>query len=418
MRLTVEHRGQPEHEPAQHRRQHEGDEHPHRGLVGQHGILEGQPHDEQGHGEADAGQRGTPQHLTRADALRQGPQSEAGTPERADPDADELADDQAEHDAPGHRGPEGVGEETAAQVDAGVGQGEHGDDDVAGPGQQHDLQPLVDRHRPGDRLARGPAHLGHRGLAEGREPARGLLHLGAPGRERRDAQAGQHPGDRGVHPGGERGPPDDEREPHVRPGPPDPEPAGEDQADEARRRQEEGHDVEVLRVRDADDADRDDVVEDHQGEEEHPQLGGRGRADERQGPEEERGVAADDDAPPVGRLPAGVHRQVEQGRQHQPADAGEHGQDEAAPLGELADGEVAAHLEADDEEEQRHQAVVDPVAEVHRQLRAAEADGELGVPELLVGPRPPRVRPEEGQDRGREEHRGAAGLGAQEAAQR
>ena len=62
-------------------------------------------------------------------------------------------------------------------------------------------------------------------------------------------------------------------------------------------------------------------------------------------------------------------------------------------LGELAVGELLLDLEADDEEEQRHQSVVDPVPEILGDGVAAEVDGELGGPQVLVGRGPRRVRP-------------------------
>ena len=71
-----------------------------------------------------------------------------------------------------------------------------------------------------------------------------------------------------------------------------------------------------------------------------------------------------------------------------PPSGGDGGDDDAAAVGQLADRQLAPHLEPDDEEEQRHQPVVDPVAEVHRQLGVADADRDLGGPQVLVGARP------------------------------
>src|SRR3712207_8736320 len=45
-------------------------------------------------------------------------------------------------------------------------------------------------------------------------------------------------------------------------------------------------------------------------------------------------------------------------------------------------------LQPDDEEEERHQAVVDPVLEVQRELGVADRDGERRVPERVVAAAP------------------------------
>ena len=70
---------------------------------------------------------------------------------------------------------------------------------------------------------------------------------------------------------------------------------------------------------------------------------------------------------------AGVEREVDRDRDDHPAEPGEQRQREAAALAQLADVELAPRLEPDDEEEERHQPVVDPVAEVLRDPVAADA---------------------------------------------
>ena len=52
-----------------------------------------------------------------------------------------------------------------------------------------------------------------------------------------------------------------------------------------------------------------------------------------------------------------------------------------APLAQLADVELAPRLEADDEEEERHQPAVHPVAQVERDTRAAEPDRQMRLPD-------------------------------------
>jgi hypothetical protein len=72
------------------------------------------------------------------------------------------------------------------------------------------------------------------------------------------------------------------------------------------------------------------------------------------------------------------------GRRHQhAAERPRDRQGGALPAGELADQQLALDLEADDEEEHRHQAVVDPVGE-----REAEAEGARVTPASTCRMRP------------------------------
>jgi hypothetical protein len=68
----------------------------------------------------------------------------------------------------------------------------------------------------------------------------------------------------------------------------------------------------------------------------------------------------------MGRTRAGVEREVDRDRHQHAADSRHERHDEAPALAQLADVELAPRLEPDDEEEQDHQPVVDPVPEVLR----------------------------------------------------
>ena len=117
---------------------------------------------------------------------------------------------------------------------------------------------------------------------------------------------------------------------------------------------------------------------------------------------------------------AGGERQVDQRRRDHPADRGDDRRGEPAALAQLPHVELAPDLEPDDEEEERHQPVVDPVQQVERQLVVAERDRELRVPELLVGRRstassPRRARrpsPRAGRSRSRSGSRRTRANGA------
>ena len=97
--------------------------------------------------------------------------------------------------------------------------------------------------------------------------------------------------------------------------------------------------------------------------------------------ERERGVGRHRDPPAVcGRAP-GVESEVDRDRHRHAAERREQRQREAPPLAQLAEVELAARLEADDEEEERHQPAVHPLAKIQRDPRAAEVDRQLRGPE-------------------------------------
>ena len=129
-------------------------------------------------------------------------------------------------------------------------------------------------------------------------------------------------------------------------------------------RDQQRRDVDRAAVGGDDDEQRDDVVDDDDRQQEAAQPVGEARADEGQHAERERGVGRHRHPPPLGRALAGVEGEVDRDRDDHPADGRQHRQGEPAALAELADVELAPHLEPDDEEEERHQAVVDPIAEV------------------------------------------------------
>ena len=74
-----------------------------------------------------------------------------------------------------------------------------------------------------------------------------------------------------------------------------------------------------------------------------------------------RDVRRHGNAPTVAPAPAGVERDVDERRHHHAADRGNHRQRGLARVPELAFDELAFDLEADDEEEHRHEPVVHPL---------------------------------------------------------
>src|SRR5215218_7082578 len=88
-----------------------------------------------------------------------------------------------------------------------------------------------------------------------------------------------------------------------------------------------------------------------------------------------------------------------------------------AGISQLAQVELAARLQADDEEEERHQAAVHPVHERLRDPGVSDPDRQGGPPNVVVRA-PVHVRPDQSGDRRAEEDGRAPRLGAKERAER
>ncbi len=162
---------------------------------------------------------------------------------------------------------------------------------------------------------------------------------------------------------------------------------------------------------------RHDVVDDDDRQHERAQTTGELRPDERERPEGERGVGRHRRSPAVGRRVTRVDHEIDRDGHGHPAEPGEQRQGEAPALAQLPQVELAARLEADDEEEERHQPVVQPVLEVLRDPRVADVNRQHGRPDVGIRRRVD-VHPDERRDRRGEEEDRTARLGSEELAQR
>ena len=174
----------------------------------------------------------------------------------------------------------------------------------------------------------------------------------------------------------------------------------------------------AARVEQGDHQDGADIVGDRQRRQEHPYPHGHPVAQKRNDAEREGDVRCHGDAP-AGRAGApGVERGIQQRGDHHAAQRP--GDRERGPLegGELAGQHLALDLESHQEEEHRHQAVVDQV--VQRRMHRQRPDGqrELRLPEVLVGVRPRGVGPRQRHHDARQEDEAAGGLGLHEALKR
>ena len=183
-----------------------------------------------------------------------------------------------------------------------------------------------------------------------------------------------------MDPGGDHGDPQREADDEVRDAVAHACPPHDQHHEEEREGDRERLHRDVLREREGNDRERYDVVKDHEGEEEGPHTRRPPATDEREEAQREGRVGRHRDRPaPGGRL-AGVEREVDERRRQHPSDGGEDRRRDPAPFPQLSHVELTADLEADDEEEERHESVVDPAAEIQRQVVGPQADREDGAP--------------------------------------
>jgi hypothetical protein len=123
-------------------------------------------------------------------------------------------------------------------------------------------------------------------------------------------------------------------------------------------------------IEDGDDDDGHQVVDDGERQQERPE-GGRDRASqEGADADREADIRGRRDRPAAQRLGAGaVQRHIDDGRNHEAPDRRDHRQRRLAPAGERALAGLPLDLQTDEQEEDRHQAVVDPMLQ-----RLGEAD--------------------------------------------
>jgi len=119
----------------------------------------------------------------------------------------------------------------------------------------------------------------------------------------------------------------------------------------------------------------------------------------------------------MSRRAAGVHDQVDDDRDHQAAQAGRDGQRQPRAFPQLAHVELAAGLQAEDEEEEGHEPAVHPLAQVQRHPMAGELHRQPGAPDRRIRQRID-VHPGQRGHRHAQQHGGATGLRAQEDPQR
>lgn len=79
-----------------------------------------------------------------------------------------------------------------------------------------------------------------------------------------------------------------------------------------------------------------------------------------------------------------VHSGVDERRYHNASESGGDRQRRLARIAHFTDQHLALDLEADDEEKERHQSIVDPMPQRLGNPELLHADGQIGLPETLV----------------------------------
>ena len=165
--------------------------------------------------------------------------------------------------------------------------------------------------------------------------------------------------------------------------------------DEQQPRHRQRHHRNGVRVEHRDHDQGAHVVDDGQGQQEDPQPAREFRLDDGERTDQERGVGGDHHTPRVGVLTGRVEQQEDARGYRESGDRGDDGHRRPGPVGELADGELARHLQADDEEEERHEAVVDQMLDAHVEVVLAERNTHMGVQQAPIAVRPWRIRPDD-----------------------
>ena len=174
----------------------------------------------------------------------------------------------------------------------------------------------------------------------------------------------------------------------------------------------------VVGVEHRDHRDRAEVVDDRQRQQEQPGSRRHARTDREDDCDGEGDVRGHRDTPATRGVGAGVEDRVDGRGHHHAAERGDDRQRCRTRVAELSEDELALDLERDDEEEDRHQAVVDDVAEGQVEwLPLPHPESHLGLPEVLVRVREPAVGEHHRNHHGHQDQDGGADLERHQALQ-
>ncbi|MNI55420.1 hypothetical protein D3C73_1103710 [compost metagenome] len=207
-------------------------------------------------------------------------------------------------------------------------------------------------------------------------------------RAQRDAEGQGYTGQRGMHTALEHADPEDQANDHVGPELDHAEPVHPDQRRDAGGGQCQGQGRQFAGIENRDDDDRAEVVDDRQGHQEQLQRHRHAFAQQRQYAQREGDVGGGRDRPAVqGRWVVTVEEPVDQRRHHHAANGGRAGQDDLRRFGQLPVEDLALDLQPDQQEEQRHEPVVDPQQQRLGDFQRADLGDHGGFQQAVVEPR-------------------------------
>ena len=383
--------------------------------------------DEDRHGEADAAEHRRADHVPPVDVLGQLGKPRLHDDGACQQDADGLAREQTEEHAQKRRAAKDGGD-VARDAHVGVGQREQR--------QNQEVHPRVQRvfqaRRRWDDLTRHRGQAAHAAdvllLADKRlfGVERGLClanllsgpiaeALEVDARAGRDGKREQHAGDGRMNARQVHAQPEDDAKPQVRDERVDVRAVERDEQRERDRGGEQPLERRRVTVEDRDDEDCDDVVGNGERREEHADARRDATAQKRHDAERERDVCRRRHAPPArGVRVAGVDGTVDDNRCEHAAHCRDDGEQGLTDVGELAHRHLVLDFEADEQEEQRHEDVVDDVHDAHRVCGIADDEADLEVGELEQHLVRRRVGEHERGDGGEEHDTGGLGRGMRE----
>ncbi len=166
-------------------------------------------------------------------------------------------------------------------------------------------------------------------------------------------------------------------------------------------------------VEEGDHQHRGHVVDDGERGQEHLQTGRGARCDQRQDAEGEGDVGGRGHGPARPGL-RGRQQQVQRRRHHDAAQGGREGQGQLPRRRELTDQQLAFDLQADEQEEGRHQPVVHPVASGQLEWTGFGSHDQARVPQRLDGGGPRGIGQRQGNQGRGEQHDAARRFGLDE----
>ncbi len=142
------------------------------------------------------------------------------------------------------------------------------------------------------------------------------------------------------------------------------------------------------------------------------------RPQQRKDTDSEGDVGGHRNTPPAPRFPTTGHGHAHQRRENDTAGSGQRGQRRRTAVTQLPHDQLPLDLQADDEEEQDHHSVIDPVPQVVGHPRRSATEADLLLPELDVAVCRRAVRPHQRAHCGNDQDDPARTLRVQERPQR